>query len=50
MLVPVAWEVAELHGRRARLVIVDDERGGWGHILVDAVELFDVPSRAAPRP
>ncbi len=46
MLVPVAWNVAELLGRRARLVIVDDERGGWGHILVDAVELFDVPVRA----
>lgn len=29
------WPTAALKGRRARLRIVDDSQGGWGHILVD---------------
>ena len=48
MLVPVTWDVTDLRSKRARFVIVDDETGGWGHILVDAIELFDVPAPAEP--
>ena len=44
MLVPVVWDVTELQSERGRLVIEDDEAGDWGHILVDEIELFDVPT------
>lgn len=37
------WEVADLKGQRARIRIVDDERGGWGHINVDQIVLTDRP-------
>jgi hypothetical protein len=33
----VVWDVAELVGQEARLVLVDDDTGGWGHVLVDAL-------------
>jgi len=45
MLGPVVWDVSELRGKRARLRLVDREPRGWGHILVDAVDLFDLPAR-----
>jgi uncharacterized protein (DUF608 family) len=35
------WEVADLKGQRARIRIVDQERGGWGHINVDQIVLTD---------
>jgi hypothetical protein len=41
VLLPVVWQVADLLGRKARIVIQDDETGGWGHVLADAFELFD---------
>lgn len=31
------WEVSELAGKEARIEIVDDARGGWGHINVDHI-------------
>lgn len=40
-LVPVTWDVSEWRGREARLVLRDDDGGDWGHLLFDAVELFD---------
>lgn len=48
MLGPVVWDVTELMGQRGRLRLVDAEPGGWGHLLVDAIELFD-PNPATPR-
>jgi hypothetical protein len=45
MLVPKVWDVTNLRSKRARFIIVDEARGGWGHILVDAIELFDLPPR-----
>jgi fructan beta-fructosidase len=39
------WDVSEFRGKTARIVIVDDATGGWGHINVDNI----VQSDAKPR-
>ncbi len=44
LLEPENWSVREFLGRRARLEIVDQETGGWGHINVDHIEFRDEPS------
>jgi len=31
------WNVADLRGKTGRLVIVDDVKDGWGHLLVDQI-------------
>jgi hypothetical protein len=35
------WEVADLKGQRARIRIVDQEAGNWGHVNVDQIILTD---------
>ena len=45
-LEPASWEVAEFAGREATLVIVDQRKGGWGHISVDQIVHSD--TNAAP--
>lgn len=40
-LTPSAWHVAEFSGRNATLEIVDERKGGWGHINVDQIVLTD---------
>ena len=35
------WDVAELAGKTARIVIKDDATGGWGHINVDHIVFTD---------
>ena len=40
------WDVGELRGRTARIQIVDEVRGPWGHIDVDHVVLSDGPPPA----
>jgi uncharacterized protein (DUF608 family) len=35
------WDVTAFEGRRAHIEIVDQERGGWGHINVDQIEFSD---------
>ncbi|MBU0638551.1 MAG: hypothetical protein KKB50_06775 [Planctomycetes bacterium] len=35
------WEVADLKGQRARIRIMDQERGAWGHVSVDQIVLVD---------
>ena len=35
------WDVADLKGKRARIRIVDQETGGWGHINVDQIVMTD---------
>ncbi|MFJ4202919.1 GH32 C-terminal domain-containing protein [Streptomyces sviceus] len=41
-----AWDVRDLAGKKARIRIVDDNTGGWGHLNVDHVVLSD--TRAEP--
>jgi fructan beta-fructosidase len=41
------WDVSEFLGRSARIEIVDERTGGWGHINVDQIVLADEP-RAVP--
>jgi sucrose-6-phosphate hydrolase SacC (GH32 family) len=38
---PEGWDLADLQGRSARLEIVDQERGGWGHVNVDQIGFTD---------
>ncbi len=40
-----AWDVRDLSGRTAHLEIVDQRKGGWGHINADQIVLSD---RRAP--
>ena len=40
------WDVAEFAGKKARLQIVDNATGGWGHINVDHIVQSD---REGPR-
>ena len=42
-----SWDVAEFAGQEASVRIVDNNRFGWGHVLVDQVMFSDVA--AAPR-
>ncbi len=42
------WDVREFAGQSAHLEIVDEERGGWGHINVDDIVFSDlIGERAA---
>jgi uncharacterized protein (DUF608 family) len=38
-----SFDVRELAGKTATLQIVDEERGGWGHIGIDEIVFSDVP-------
>jgi levanase len=40
-----AWDVRDLAGRKARIRIVDDNTGGWGHINVDHIVLSDTKAQ-----
>jgi fructan beta-fructosidase len=42
-----AWDVSELRGRTARLEVVDQNTGGWGHLNLDSVMLSDAPAQPA---
>ena len=36
-----SWNVGNLIGKQAQIRVVDNHRGGWGHVLVDQVMLSD---------
>ncbi len=46
-LEPAQWDVREFAGQTARLEIVDEQKGGWGHVNVDQIEFSDQPGNAA---
>lgn len=33
----VSWNVAAFKGQTARIQIVDEATGGWGHVVVDQI-------------
>ena len=41
-LEPGSWEVSDLMGRTASIRIVDEAKGGWGHLNVDHLRQTDV--------
>jgi levanase len=43
----VGWDVRDLAGRTAQLQIVDNNTGGWGHLLADHFYVSDAPARSA---
>ena len=44
---PTPGMSASLPARKARIEIVDEERGAWGHINIDQIAFSDVPVNAA---
>lgn len=40
-LEPASWDVRDLEGRSAQIQIIDQAKGGWGHINVDHIVLSD---------
>jgi levanase len=40
------WDVRSLQGKTARIVLADNNTGGWGHILADQFSLSDTPARS----
>ena len=43
------WDVSDRQGETARLEVVDFNRGGWGHLLVDDLRFADTPAPDAAR-
>ncbi|YCH19655.1 GH32 C-terminal domain-containing protein [Arthrobacter sp. D1-29] len=41
------WDVSSLEGKTARIVVADNNTGGWGHILADQFSLSDTPARSS---
>ncbi len=37
------WDVASYKGEKARIEIIDDYSGGWGHIMVDDIIFYNRP-------
>ncbi|MEU5282256.1 GH32 C-terminal domain-containing protein [Streptomyces asoensis] len=40
-----SWDVQDLAGKKARIRVVDDNTGGWGHINADQIVLSDTRAR-----
>jgi sucrose-6-phosphate hydrolase SacC (GH32 family) len=39
----ITWDVADLAGSEARILLRDDATGPWGHLLVDSIRAGDAP-------
>ncbi len=48
-LAQAGWDVSEFVGQSARIEIIDDATGGWGHINVDQIVFTDTKPVVAPR-
>ncbi len=48
-LVSTTWDVAEFVGKAARIEIVDEHSGGWGHVNVDHIVFCSQPDVPATR-
>ncbi len=46
-LAPVSWDVSAYLGKKAVLEVVDQRKGGWGHVNVDHVVFTDHPGTAS---
>ena len=46
-LLPATWDVGSFQGKQAHIEIVDEQKGGWGHINVDQIEFTDMPGNRA---
>jgi fructan beta-fructosidase len=44
-----SWDVSELIGKKAKIVIVDDATDGWGHINVDDIVFSNTPVKKPVR-
>ncbi|WP_051814558.1 GH32 C-terminal domain-containing protein [Streptomyces iakyrus] len=42
-----SWDVGDLAGKKARIRIVDDNTGGWGHVNADHIVVSDTPVQRA---
>ena len=42
------WDVSDIEGKAAVIEIIDDEKGGWGHITVDHIVQCDAKKQAEP--
>jgi levanase len=40
-----SWDVSDLIGKQASIVVVDNNRFGWGHVLADDFRFADEPAR-----
>ncbi|MBK3630131.1 GH32 C-terminal domain-containing protein, partial [Streptomyces sp. MBT49] len=40
-----SWDVQDLAGKKARIRVVDDNTGGWGHLNADQIALSDTRAR-----
>lgn len=53
-LEPAAWDVKEFQGKNATITIVDERKGGWGHINIDHIMQTDdkgeIPVAGTPKP
>jgi fructan beta-fructosidase len=41
-----SWDVRELKGEKARIQIIDNNTGGWGHLLADQFTSADAPAQS----
>jgi fructan beta-fructosidase len=42
------WDLSDLQGKSAAIRIVDEQKGGWGHVTIDHIEQSDTKKQAEP--